>query len=315
MEPGLHAPKAIAEEGCVVMMGAGRPVYGGQAVIEGVMMRGPRRVAVAVRRPDGSVFVSGRDVIPWGERWPLLKLPVVRGAVAVVEALVLGLDALMFSANQAAEEEEEQLTKGEMTITMVVAAAAAVIIFVLLPTWAVRFAEPLLHSSFARNLLEGVLRLLILGGYLAGISLMPDIQRVLQYHGAEHKVIHAWEAGDDLTVENARRYSTLHPRCGTSFLLFLALISIVVFALTGWPNVWERLAVRLGFFPVVAGVAYEVIRFSGRLSRGGSPAWLLPFILPGLWFQKMTTREPDDAQLEVAIAALRATLDGEPAGA
>lgn len=287
-------------------------MYGGQAVIEGVMMRGPRRVAVAVRRPDGTVLVSGREVVPWVERSAVLKLPVVRGAVALVEALALGLDALMFSANQVAENEEEQLSRGEMTITMVLAVLAAVLIFVLLPTWVVRFAEPRIESTFALNLLEGLVRLAILVAYIGAISVIPDIRRVLQYHGAEHKVIHTWEAGEELTVANARRHSPLHPRCGTSFLLFLALISVVVFAFTGWPNVWERLAVRLGFFPVVAGVAYEAIRLSGRLSRGGPPGWLLPFILPGLWFQKMTTREPDDAQLEVAIAALRATLEGEP---
>ncbi len=285
---------------------------GGQAVIEGVMMRGPRRTAVAVRRPDNSIVVRQQEAVPWGERWPILKLPFVRGTVAVAEALALGIDALMYSANQAVEDEGEQLTRGQMSLTMAVSVVLAVGLFVVLPTWLIHYLESAVKASFTLNLLEGLVRLGILAAYIVGISLLPDIRRVLQYHGAEHKVIHAWEAGDDLTVERARRYSTLHPRCGTSFLLLLALISVFLFAFTGWPNLWERLAVRLGFFPVVAGLAYEAIRLAGRRSRGGCPVWLRPFIAPGLWFQKLTTREPDDGQLEVAIAALEATLEKRP---
>lgn len=286
--------------------------YGGQAVIEGVMMRGPRKMAVAVRRPDNSIVVRREEVVAWGERWRILKFPFVRGVATVIEALVLGINALMYSANQAIEEEEERLTKGQMSLTLVVSAVLAIGLFVVLPTWLIHYLESTVRDSFGLNLLEGLLRLGILTGYIVGISLLPDIRRVLQYHGAEHKVIHAWEAGDELTVENARRYSTLHPRCGTSFLLLLALISVFLFAFTGWPSLWERLAVRLGFFPLVAGLAYEVIRLAGRRGRGGCPAWLRPLIAPGLWFQTMTTREPDDSQLEVAIAALEATLDKRP---
>lgn len=291
-----------------------QPTYGGQAVIEGVMMRGPRRMAVAVRRPDRSVVVRQDDIVPWNERWPILKLPVARGAAAVMEALTLGLDALMFSANQAADTEDEQLSRGEMASTLLVSFGLAILLFVLLPTWAIHFVEDRVGDPFWLNLLEGVVRLLILGAYIAGISLMPDVRRVLQYHGAEHKVIHAWEAGDALTVENARRYPTLHPRCGTSFLFLLALVSVLVFAFTGWPNIWERVLVRLAFFPIIAGLAYEVVRFSGRVARGGCPLWLKPLIAPGLWFQKVTTREPDDEQIEVAIAAMRAAVGGAVSG-
>lgn len=290
-------------------MSAVQPTYGGQAVIEGVMMRGPRRMAVAVRRPDQTIAVRDTEVVPWSARWPFLKWPVVRGAVGVIEALALGLDALMYSANQVAETEEEQLTSGQMTLSMVMAVFLAVGIFVVLPTWAIHFLEPMITSSFMLNLVEGALRFVILTLYIMSISLMPDIRRVLQYHGAEHKVIHTIEAGQALTVDNARRFPTLHPRCGTSFLLFLALISVFVFAFTGWPNIWERLLVRLGFFPLVAGLAYEVIRLSGRAFRGECALWLKPFIAPGLWFQKLTTREPDDSQLEVAIVALEAAME------
>ncbi len=292
------------------MNGDGSPFYGGQALIEGVMMRGPRKMAMAVRRPQGDIVVHEKEIQPWSDRWPLLKLPVLRGAVAIVEALVIGIDALIFSANQAAVTEEEQLTKGQVTLTMFIAGLLSVVIFLLLPTWAVHFLERWIQNGLLLNFLEGMVRLAILALYIAAISLMPDIKRVLQYHGAEHKAIYNWEAGKELSVANARQFSTLHPRCGTSFLLFLALISVLVFAFTGWPNIWQRLAVRLLFFPVVAGLSYEFIRLAGRSSRGDMPGWLKVLISPGLLFQKMTTREPDDAQLEVAIAALRAVTPG-----
>lgn len=284
--------------------------YGGQAVIEGVMMRGPERMAIAVRRPDRSVAVRDEEMPPWTRRFSLFRLPVIRGAVTLCEALVTGVRALMFSTNEAAGSEDEKLSQGEATFSLFLAVSVAVLLFVLLPTWVLRFAEHRVAGTFLLNLLEGGIRLLLLVGYIAAISVVPDIRRVLEYHGAEHKVIHTWEAGEDLTVANARRHSTLHPRCGTSFLMFLAVVSVIVFAFTGWPSLWERLAVRLAFFPLVAGIAYEAIRFSGRAARGGCPLWLTPLIWPGLQFQRMTTREPDDEQLEVAIAALRAAMGG-----
>lgn len=284
--------------------------YGGQAVIEGVMMRGPERLAVAVRRPDRSIALRDEEMAPWTRRLPLFRLPVIRGAVTLGEALVTGVRALIFSTNEAAESEEEKLSEGETTLSLLAAVLAAVLLFVLLPTWVLRFAEHRVTGTFLLNLLEGGVRLALLVGYIAAISRVPDIRRVLEYHGAEHKVLHTWEAGEDLTVDNARRHSTLHPRCGTSFLMFLAVVSVIVFAFTGWPGLWERLAVRLGFFPLVAGIAYEAIRFSGRAARRGCPLWLAPLIWPGLQFQRLTTREPDDAQLEVAIVALRAAMGG-----
>lgn len=282
--------------------------YGGQAVIEGVMMRGPRKLAVAVRRSDRSIVIKEDEIVPWNERRLVLRLPVVRGAVAVIEAVSLGVGALLFSANQAAESEEEELSKGEMFITTAVAVILAVFLFVLLPTWVTHFLESD-GNSVRLNLLEGGVRFGVLILYMFLIGLIPDIRRVLQFHGAEHKVIHAWEAGDELTIENVRPYSTLHPRCGTSFLFLLVLVSVLFFAFTGWPNVWQRLLIRLSFFPLIAGLAYELIRFSGRVARTGTvPFWLRPLIQPGLWFQRITTREPEDDQLEVAIAAMQAAV-------
>lgn len=281
-----------------------RPMFGGQAVLEGVMMRGPRRYAVAVRRPDGSIALREQDVAPLGERWPLLKLPVIRGIAGLFQALALGLEALTFSASQLAETEEQKPGKWETGIAMVVAILAAVGLFVFLPTWLVRFFEGFVGGSLALNLLEGFIRFLVLLAYTVGISLIPDIGRVLQYHGAEHKAIHAWENGKPLEVASARPYPTMHPRCGTSFLLFLVILKSLIFAFMGWPDFWLRITMRLLFFPIVVGLAYEVVRVSGKLTLEGRGGWLQPIILPGLWFQRITTREPDDAQIEVALKAL-----------
>lgn len=278
--------------------------YGGQAVIEGVMIRGPEGIAVAVRRPDGSISVRRRPYRPLTRAHRLLGLPLVRGAVALYEALVLGIDALLFSANEVAAAEDEKLGRGEMVGTLLLSVALVVALFIVLPTWLVSLLDPLGLGPSVHNLIEGLLRLLILLAYVASIARMNDIRRVLEYHGAEHKVIHALEQGDQLTVAAVRPYPILHPRCGTSFLLLVALISVVLFSFFGWPGFWQRILVRLALLPVVAGVAYEFLRASAR-SR--SPLWR-PVIAPGLWLQRFTTREPDDQQIEVAIRALEAVL-------
>lgn len=278
--------------------------YGGQAVIEGVMIRGPQGVAIAVRRADGNISVRRQPHRPLTRVHPLLGLPLIRGAIALYEALVLGIDALLFSANEAASSEDEKLGRGEMVGTMLVSAALAIALFVVLPTWLVSLLEPLGIGPLVHNLVEGLLRLVVLLLYILAISRMSDVRRVLEYHGAEHKVIHALEQGDELTVEAVRPYPILHPRCGTSFLLLVALISVLLFSFFGWPGFWQRILVRLALLPVVAGVAYEFLRASGR-SR--SPLWK-PLIAPGLWLQRFTTREPDDDQIEVAIQALQAVL-------
>lgn len=282
---------------------------GGQAVIEGVMMRGPQHIAIAVRDPAGGITVCKEPLVTWASRWPALKWPFVRGVAALGESLVLGVKALSYSA-QAAGEEEEQLSNREIALTLLFSIAMAVLLFVVVPTYAAKFMAAVFPSAAALNLAEGLLRLAIFLAYVAAISRMKDIQRVFQYHGAEHKTIHAYEAGVCLDAAHVRPYSTLHPRCGTNFLLIVMLVSILVFSFLGWPNLLWRILSRLALLPVVAGVAYEVIRFAGRSKK----KWVHWAILPGLWLQKLTTREPDDSQIEVAIRALEAVLPERAAG-
>lgn len=285
-----------------------KPTIGGQAVIEGVMMRGPVYLATAVRRPDGGIEVRKEPFSSVVERYPLLKLPFVRGTVALLESLVYGLQALSFSA-QAAGEEEEQLSTRELVLTMIFSFTLAIGLFVVLPTFAARYLHAAVTEPVWLNLLEGALRLVLFLGYVAAISSMKDIQRVFQYHGAEHKTIYAYEAGEELTVANVRRHSTLHPRCGTNFLLIVMVVSILLFAFLGWPDLWLRIVSRIVLLPVVAGIAYEIIRYAGR--HVGESAWVRLVVLPGMWLQKLTTREPDDAQIEVAITALQAVLPAQ----
>ncbi|MFO7273687.1 MAG: DUF1385 domain-containing protein [Bacillota bacterium] len=279
-------------------MSVQRGVFGGQAVIEGVMMRGPRWMAIAVRRPDGEIAVHREEVRPLAQRYPVLRLPILRGMAAMVEALTLGVTALAFSANQAMPD-EEQLSRGEMTATMAAGFLLALALFVVAPTLLTSYVKALSATPLITHLVEGVLRLGIFLGYLVGISLMKDIQRVFQYHGAEHKVINAYEAGDELTVENVRRHSREHKRCGTSFLLYAVVISILIFSFINVESFWLRIIARLGVLPLVAGVAYEWIRIAGR----SDSALVNALSRPGMWLQGLTTREPDDSQIEVAIAS------------
>jgi len=277
---------------------------GGQAVIEGVMMRGKNKVAIAIRKADGAITVKQQEIKPYAERCKFLGLPLVRGVVALVESMTLGIQALTYSANQVADEEEE-ISPWEMTLTILTAFGLAILLFVLAPTFLAGFVHDHIKNTVFVNFMEGIIRLVIFLLYVVAISKMKDVQRVFQYHGAEHKVVHAFEAGDPLVVEDARKYSTLHPRCGTNFLLIVMIISIFFFSFLDWGNFFIMVSTRLLLFPVIAGVSYEFIRFAARHEH-------LPLIhsliLPGLWLQKLTTREPDDAQLEVAIAALEAAL-------
>lgn len=275
--------------------------YGGQAVIEGVMMRGPEWMAIAVRKPDRNIALHVERVDSVLRRYPVLRLPILRGVIALWETMKLGLTALLFSVNQAAPE-EEQLSKGELTITTAVGIVLALAVFVALPTWLGSLLERSLGSGWWVQLLEGGMRLGIFLGYLKAISLVRDIQRVFQYHGAEHKVINCFEAGDELTVENVRRHSREHKRCGTSFLLYVVVISILLFSLVNWPNLWLKIVGRLALLPLVAGISYELIRLAGRYDTPLVNA----LSRPGLWLQGFTTREPDDDQIEVAIASFQA---------
>lgn len=280
--------------------------YGGQAVIEGVMMRGPGVIATAVREPSGEITVKKDPLVSLADKYPILKKPMIRGVVALGESLVYGMKALSFSA-QAAGEEGEELTNKEIAMTMAFSIALAIGLFVVIPTYAAKFIHSTVTDAKLLNLFEGILRLVIFLAYIVGISMMKDIRRVFEYHGAEHKTIHAQEAGLELTVANVRPFSTLHPRCGTNFLLIVMVVSIIMFTFLGWPSLWERIISRVILMPLVAGIAYEMIRYAGR-----SDSQLVALaISPGLWLQKLTTREPDDSQIEVAIRALKAVLPEE----
>lgn len=284
-----------------------KPNVGGQAVIEGVMMRGKTHVAVAVRQPDGEISVDVRPVNSISDRYPILKKPFLRGVVSLVESLVMGMKALAYSA-QVSGEEDEKLDSKEMAVTIAVSAGLAILLFIVIPTWSMRFLTGITQDHMALNLAEGVLRMAIFLAYIAAISSMNDIQRVFQYHGAEHKTIYTYEAGLPLKVENVRPFSTLHPRCGTNFLMIVMLISMFIFTFLGWPSLWERIASRIILMPVIAGVSYELIRYAG--AHTDNPLVRIA-ITPGLLLQKLTTRQPDDSQIEVAIASLKAVVPPE----
>ncbi len=293
---------------------------GGQAVIEGVMMRGPEKIVTAVRKSDGEIVMDKRDVNSFVVRHKLNKIPLLRGVVSFIESMVTGVKCLMFSADQLDIEddsmEQSRLEKwledklGDkikdiaIYFAVVVALAFSIGMFMLLPTTIAGIFASFVKNKIALNLIEGAIKLIIFLLYLWGVSHMSDIKRVFEYHGAEHKTIACYEAGAELTPENAMKYSRLHPRCGTSFLLIVMVISILMFSLLSWDNLWLRIAYRLLLLPVVAGVSYEIIKLAGKHPDG------LAGILtkPGLWLQKLTTREPDLSQLEVAIASMKEVI-------
>lgn len=284
---------------------------GGQAVIEGVMMRDAHRTATAVRLPSGDIDVETRTVSSIRDRYPVLNLPLIRGSVIMVESLIIGMRALSFSA-QAAGEEDEQMTKKEIAMTILFALVLASILFIVIPTGAAHLAAGYTDDPIVFNLIEGGIRLMVFLLYIWGISFMGGIRRVFQYHGAEHKTIHCYEAGEALTVENVQKFPRLHPRCGTNFLLIVMVVAIVFHVFFGWPDLWLRILSRLAILPVVAGVSYEIIRFAGR-----SENHLVHILItPGLWLQYLTTRPPADEMVEVAIESLKAVLPAEdiPAG-
>ena len=284
---------------------------GGQAVIEGVMMRDAHRTATAVRLPNGEIDVETRMVSSIRDRYPVLNLPLIRGSVIMVESLIIGMRALSFSA-QAAGEEDEQMTKKEIAMTILFALVLASILFIVIPTGAAHLAAAYTDDPVVFNLIEGGIRLMVSLLYIWGISFMGGIRRVFQYHGAEHKTIHCYEAGEALTVENVQKFPRLHPRCGTNFLLIVMVVAIVFHVFFGWPDLWLRILSRLAILPVVAGVSYEIIRFAGRSENH----FVHILITPGLWLQYLTTRPPADEMVEVAIESLKAVLPAEdiPAG-
>ena len=284
---------------------------GGQAVIEGVMMRDAAKTATAVRLPNGEIEMETHPVTSIRDRYPVLNLPLIRGSVIMVESLVIGMRALSFSA-QAAGEEDEQMTKKEIAMTILFALVLASVLFIVIPTGAAHLAAAYTDDPVVFNLIEGGIRLLVFLLYIWGISFMGGIRRVFQYHGAEHKTIHCYEAGEALTVENVQKFPRLHPRCGTNFLLIVMVVAIVFHVFFGWPDLWLRILSRLAVLPVVAGVSYEIIRFAGRSEN----RIVRIMITPGLWLQYLTTRPPEGEMVEVAIESLKAVLPEEdiPAG-
>ena len=288
---------------------------GGQAVIEGVMMRSPTAVATAVRIPDGRIVVRKKPFKSVMRRLKFLNIPILRGGIHLIESLSLGIGALMYSAEQSLEEERVETETKNLGSTI---AMWATIAFSFVLSLGLFFYLPLMitewmgvtHSIWF-NVVDGIVRIILFIAYLWAISQMKDMARVFQYHGSEHMSIHAFENGRDLTPEGARPFTTLHPRCGTSFLFFVMLISLVVFAFLGRPEDIGARLLRLAFVPVIGGLAYEAIKLSGKFKDSFI---IKPFIWPGLMLQKITTSRPDDDQLEVAMAALKAVLTPEAEG-
>jgi uncharacterized protein YqhQ len=273
--------------------------YGGQAVVEGVMMRGREVWAVAVRRPGGDVHIESHPIDSIAKRYPILGKPFLRGVIALGQALAIGYRALSVSARESAPE-EERLSSRQMGVSMAVAVLLFVALFVVLPAVAIGWVGRSVDQSLVVNVLEGVLRVAIFLGYLLLIARAKEIRRVFEYHGAEHKTIAAYEHDEPLLPDRVERYSELHVRCGTNFLLLVMVITIFVFALFGNPGLWWRIGSRIVAIPIIAGIAFETLRLGARYP--GSRA-IHALMVPGLWLQKITTRPPDRGQIEVAIAS------------
>ena len=297
---------------------ARRVPYGGQAVIEGVMIRGKNNIAIAVRRPDNQIQLK-TDPIQGLFTGTLKRVPLIRGFITLLEVMVIGTRALMYSAQVAIDEvEDEDGKKAEagsetgfmLWATLVVGLAFGIAVFFVGPVFLNEWLDDRISSAAVLNVIEGAVRLGLFLGYIILIGRMKDIQRVFAYHGAEHMSIHAMEHEEELSVDNVRKYTTLHPRCGTAFLLLVVLIAILVFLALGHPPLWIRIVSRIALLPVIAGISYEVLRIHGRYAGNR----LLKVLLgPGLLLQMLTTRRPDDDQIEVAIAALNGAIAADEA--
>lgn len=298
-----------------------RVKIGGQAVMEGVMMKNGDRYAVAVRKPDQEIEVKVVDYVSIGSKSVFFRIPIIRGVVNFIESLVIGVKTLMYSASFYDEEEDSESTRSvekqrtqkqqkksddlAMYGTVVFSLVFAIALFMMLPAFIGELIGRLVESRVLMSAIEGVIRLAIFIGYVALISLMKDIQRVFMYHGAEHKTINCFEAGVPLTPENVKKYSRYHKRCGTSFLFIVMIVSIIVFMFIDAPSAWMRMLIRLLLVPVIAGISYEFIMFAGR-----SDSWIANALsAPGKWVQRLTTREPDLDMIEVAIASVEAVID------
>jgi len=297
---------------------------GGQAVIEGVMMRGPDSISMCIRKADGEVAIEKRPYKSFIQKVPILKLPILRGIVAFFESMIIGMKTLMNSADYfdlEVDEADYKPSKFEEFITklcgdklkdvivffsLILSIFLGVGLFIIVPNVIAKFTFS--NDRFMYNVVEGIARLVIFFLYIILIAYMEDIRRVFQYHGAEHKTIHCYEHEEGLTVENVKKYPVLHPRCGTSFLLIVMVVSIAVFSFFWDKNFWITLAERLALLPLVAGISYEIIKYAGKSDSKFAEC----ISIPGMWMQKFTTREPDDSQIEVAIKALEHVLVDDP---
>jgi len=286
---------------------------GGQAIIEGVMMRSPERIAVAVRRPDGKIVLKNNRYVSLTKRSKFWGLPIIRGAVVLIESMVIGIKALTFSGDVAVSDQQQTDNNGKtrksgistlwLVATLIFSLALGLALFFYLPLVLTDLLGA--RSGFWFNVVDGFFRVAIFLAYLALITMWKDIRRIFQYHGAEHKTIFAFEDGKELTVANSKPYNPHHPRCGTSFILTVLLISVFVFMLLGRPETIADRFIRLAFVPLIGGISYEAIKLS---DRGKNNPLVKLFILPGLWLQKITAREPDESMLEVALVALKGSL-------
>ncbi len=284
--------------------------YGGQAVIEGVMMKGLNRLAVAVRKPDNSIVVQKRKLTPLSEKYNFFGWPFIRGVVTLFSSLILGMQSLTYAANQVTEEDEE-LSPLEMGLTIIVSLGLALLLFVALPAGIIALIQQYIHYDLLLNVIEGLIKITAFLTYIVLIGKLDDIKRVFMYHGAEHKVIHNYESDKELSVENAREFTTLHARCGTNFLFIVIILSILFFSFFGRPPFLYRILYHILLLPIIAGTSYEVIKLAG----GDNVNPLIKVLAtPGLWLQKLTTNEPDDDMLEIAITALKGVLPEEERG-
>lgn len=291
-------------------MSSNRSSIGGQAVIEGVMMRSPTHYATAVRTPQGRIVIQKTPFKSFVRRVKILNVPIIRGAFMLVETLYIGIQSLTYSASQAAEDEKPRKKQSKIGTSLALAGSIAMalglgfLLFFYLPLLLTELLG--VDNGILFNLIDGVFRLVFFLAYIYAISQWKEMRRVFQYHGAEHKTIYAFESGDDLTLENVQKYSTFHPRCGTSFLIVVMLVSIVVFVFLGKPDTWSDRFLRFAMIPLIGGISFEFIKLSAR--RGFAKVFK-PAIWPGLALQRITTKPPSDDMLEVAIAALEACLD------
>lgn len=285
-----------------------KTTIGGQALIEGVMMKGPSKTAMVVRKPDGQIQIKTENNRDLSKKYKILKLPIIRGAYRLIDAMVIGVRALNYSASFYNEEENKKSNKLQEVGSVIFSLVIAILFFMILPSTLAGFFKKFINNSVILNLIEGLIRLIIFFTYLFFISKLEDIKRVFMYHGSEHRTIHCYEAKKELTVENVQSFPIVHPRCGTSFLFMVMIISILVLSFFGWPNILLRFFTRILAFPLIAGISYEINRFIGksdsRIARVLS--------IPGLAIQKyFTVKEPTDDMVEVAISSLKEVLPKE----